>query len=34
MAGDYSRRTFHPNKHYTGVLQQQGRVQLDGDWNE
>lgn len=34
MAGDYSRRTFTPTKHYSGVLMQQGRVQLDADWNE
>lgn len=34
MAGDYSRNTFDPTKHYTRVLQQQGRVQLDADWNE
>ena len=34
MPGDYSRRLFRPNKHYSGVLMQQGRVQLDADWNE
>jgi Family of unknown function (DUF6519) len=34
MAGDYSRITFDPRKHYTRVLMQQGRVQLDSDWNE
>src|SRR4051794_25801567 len=34
MPGDYSRKTFHRNKHYSGVLMQQGRVQLDADWNE
>ncbi|SRR6266568_4236293 len=32
--GDYSRRTFDPVKNYTSVLMQQGRVQLDSDWNE
>ncbi len=32
--GDISRRTFDPQKHYSGVLQQQGRVQVDADWNE
>lgn len=32
--GDISRKTFDPKKHYSGVLQQQGRVQLDADWNE
>ena len=34
MKGDFSRDTFDPRKHYAGVLQQQGRVQLDADWNE
>jgi len=34
MPGDYSRRIFRKNKHYSGVLMQQGRVQLDSDWNE
>jgi hypothetical protein len=34
MKGDFSRFIFNPNKHYTGVLMQQGRVQLDADWNE
>jgi len=34
MPGDYSRRIFRKNKHYSGVLMQQGRVQLDADWNE
>ena len=34
MAGDYSRNTFDPAKHYARVLMQQGRVQLDADWNE
>src|SRR4051794_27631139 len=34
MPGDYSRKTFDRKKHYTGVLMQQGRVQLDADWNE
>jgi parallel beta-helix repeat protein len=34
MSGDYSRRRFDPAKHYAGVLMQQGRVQLDSDWNE
>ncbi len=34
MKGDFSRSTFHGNKHYSGVLQQQGRVQVDADWNE
>ena len=34
MPGDYSRRTINRKKHYSGVLMQQGRVQLDADWNE
>ena len=34
MPGDYSRKLFRPRKHYSGVLMQQGRVQLDSDWNE
>src|SRR5947199_3189741 len=34
MKGDFSRRTFDPRKRYRGVLMQQGRVQLDADWNE
>lgn len=34
MRGDFSRDTFNPRKHYAGVLMQQGRVQLDADWNE
>src|SRR6266480_1138732 len=31
---DISRVTFDPKKHYIGVVMQQGRVQLDADWNE
>ncbi|HEY6907864.1 MAG TPA: DUF6519 domain-containing protein [Myxococcales bacterium] len=34
MPGDFSRNTFNENRHYSGVLMQQGRVQLDADWNE
>jgi hypothetical protein len=34
MKGDYSRDTFEPAKHFTRVLMQQGRVQLDADVNE
>lgn len=34
MSGDYSRHTFDPKKDFSGVLMQQGRVQLDADWNE
>lgn len=34
MKGDFSRDTFDPARHYTSVLMQQGRVQLDADWNE
>jgi Family of unknown function (DUF6519)/Concanavalin A-like lectin/glucanases superfamily len=32
--GDFSRLRFDPNQGYTGVLAQQGRVQLDADWND
>ena len=34
MKADLTRNTFHPAKHFTHVLMQQGRVQLDADWNE
>lgn len=34
MKGDFSRDTFNPHKHFSRVLQQQGRVQLDADTNE
>ncbi len=34
MASDFSRKTFDRSKNYSGVLMQQGRVQLDADWNE
>lgn len=34
MKGDFSRRTFDPQKHYACVQMQQGRVQVDADWNE
>jgi hypothetical protein len=34
MPSDFSRKTFDPKKHYSGVLKQQGRVDLDSDWNE
>jgi len=32
--GDFTRDTFDPLKHFSRVLMQQGRVQLDADWNE
>src|SRR5690242_1450639 len=34
MKADFTRTTFHPEKHYASVRMQQGRVQLDADWNE
>ncbi len=34
MSGDYSRKTFDAGNNFSGVLMQQGRVQLDADWNE
>ncbi|WP_329569373.1 DUF6519 domain-containing protein [Streptomyces sp. NBC_01361] len=34
MHADLSRLTFHPERHYSAVVAQQGRVQLDADANE
>lgn len=34
MKGDFARVTFNPSRHYSQVLQQQGRVLLEADWNE
>jgi hypothetical protein len=34
MQADLSKPFRHPRKHYRRVLMQQGRVQLDSDWNE
>jgi hypothetical protein len=34
MKGDFTRFTFDPKKHYSSVRMQQGRIQLDSDWNE
>ncbi|QAU23613.1 hypothetical protein EO087_06135 [Dyella sp. M7H15-1] len=34
MKGDFSRIRFNRGRHYTAVLQQQGRVELDADANE
>ncbi|MER7049215.1 DUF6519 domain-containing protein [Streptomyces jumonjinensis] len=34
MHADISRVTFRPDRHYSAVLAQQGRVQLDADANE
>ncbi|MBD2355996.1 tail fiber domain-containing protein [Tolypothrix sp. FACHB-123] len=34
MKGDFTRLSFKPQKHYNGVWMQQGRLQLDADWNE
>jgi len=34
MKGDFARVTFDPARHYSQVLQQQGRVLLEADWNE
>lgn len=34
MKGDFTRSTFDRTKHYGSVRMQQGRVQLDADWNE
>lgn len=34
MEGDFTRNTFDASNHFRRVLMQQGRVQLDADWNE
>ena len=34
MKADFTRNTFDAAKHYSSVRMQQGRVQLDADWNE
>jgi len=34
VKADLTRRSFDPFKHFSRVLMQQGRVQLDADWNE
>ena len=34
MKADFTRDTFDPLKHFSRVVMQQGRVQLDADWNE
>jgi hypothetical protein len=34
MKGDFTRDSFDPSKDFTRVMMQQGRVQLDADWNE
>ena len=34
MSFDISRSSFRPRKNFLGVVMQQGRVQLDSDWNE
>src|SRR5215813_11714409 len=34
MKGDFTRFTYDPTKHYTRVYKQQGRAELDADYNE
>jgi len=34
LKADITRRSFDPIKHFSRVVMQQGRVQLDADWNE
>ncbi|HEX7288153.1 MAG TPA: DUF6519 domain-containing protein [Candidatus Angelobacter sp.] len=34
MKGDFTRWSFKPQNHYHSVLKQQGRVDVDADWNE
>ena len=34
MKGDFTSLNFQADNHYSSVRLQQGRVQLDADWNE
>jgi hypothetical protein len=34
MKGEFRRSTFTKEAHYSSVVTQQGRVQVDADWNE
>lgn len=34
MKGDFARDTFDSTRHFSRVLMQQGRVQVEADWNE
>ena len=34
MSSDISRQRFNPTNDFQNVLMEQGRVQLDADWNE
>ena len=34
MKGDFTRFSYNPQRRYSRVLKQQGRVDLDSDWNE
>ncbi len=34
MKGDFTRNSFRKTRHYSSVRMQQGRVQMDADWNE
>src|SRR5258707_101566 len=34
MKADITRQTFNRLKHFSRVVMQQGRVQIDSDWNE
>lgn len=34
MKADFTRNSFRPENEYSRVLMQQGRLQLDADWNE
>src|SRR3954447_15901711 len=34
MGGDYSRERFDVRNDFHGILQQQGRIHLDANWNE
>jgi len=34
LRGDFAFYIYKPETRYTGVMMQQGPVQLDNDWNE
>ncbi len=34
MKTEISRNSYQPDRHYSGVYQQQGRMLTDADWNE
>ena len=34
MGSDRARMSYDPSRHWRGVINQQGRVTLEADWNE